>query len=78
MQNIHIVFNESNRSMEISYRIKDEKSDKECFHQITEIARKNKLNFTTGEDDNCLRYFHISSENLLNVIKAHNEIEKLK
>lgn len=77
MEKLNLVLNSNKRSIEISYKVEDEKHDKDMFHSIVEVVRQNKLSCIIGDSYNGLRYFHISGIFPQDVIKAYNSIEKL-
>lgn len=71
-------FNKENRTIDVTYQIKNKKFDEALFHAITDIVRENKLDCSFGEDDKGLRYIHISGKDIENVTIAYNCIEGLK
>lgn len=77
MEKLNLVLNSNKRSIEVSYKVEDEKHDKDTFHAIVEIVRQNKLSCIIGDDYNGLKCFHISGILPQDVIKAYNSIEKL-
>lgn len=78
MENFKSVFNKKDRTISVTYQIKNQNSDGAILHAIIDIVRKNELRCSFGEDDRRLRYMHISGTNIDNLEDAFWSIEELK
>lgn len=78
MEHLKIVLQKKSRKIVITYTIKNRKKDKEYSIYILNIALKNKLVYTTYEDDFCKRCFILKGVHIKQIEEAYKQIEKLK
>lgn len=72
-----IIFEEKSRSISLTYHINDRKEDMLIGTNILSIAQKNKLHFSTYEDDYSTRCFILKGSNIEQLEEISQQLEKL-